>query len=70
MGFSKAGLFKISKSGKSLTVVYLDPFSIFQSKMYLNVKDVEKVLRKEAVQGDVFILEPEENNESCESHIS
>jgi len=68
--FSKAGKFWLSKSGKSLTVEYLDQWSLFKSKMFLNIKDLEKVLKKDVVHGDVFVVDPSEENESCESHTS
>ena len=70
MGFEKAGTFKLSKSGKSLTVEYTDPYSLFIRKLYLNLEDVKRVLGDTNKEGPVFILAAEENNKSCESHRS
>lgn len=70
MGFEKAGKFRLSKSGRSVTVEYTDTYSLFKSRMFLNLEDVRKVLSGDVVEADVFVIEPEENNESCEVHRS
>jgi len=70
MGFEKAGTFRLSKSGKSFTVQYTDPFTLLMRELFLNREDVRKVESGEVAQGDVYVLKPKERNEVAGSHRS
>lgn len=70
MVFEKAGKFKLSKSGKSFAIWYLDPNSLFGRWIYLNRNDVHTVDKGEVKEGPIFILAAEENNKSCGTHRS